>query len=70
MLLWRSGPDADVAATEVRNSVDSYQLNIRQRIKQLEARLGDANLMEAHDVLKHTLHGEIVRLRMEARAMF
>ena len=59
-----------MAATEVRDNVDSYLLNIRQRIKQLEDRLGGSNLMEAHDVLKHTLHGEIERLRMESRALF
>lgn len=63
-----SGPDVDVAATEVRNNVDSYLLNIRQRIKQLQARIGDQNLMDAHDVLKQTLHGEIERLRKDARA--
>jgi hypothetical protein len=63
-----SGPEVDVAATEVRNNVDSYLLDIRERIKQLESRIGDQNLSYAHDVLKQSLHNEIERLRKDARA--
>ena len=63
-----SGPEVDVAATEVRNNVDSYLLNIRQRIQQLEAHIGDTNLTEAHDVLQQTLHAEVERMRKDARS--
>ena len=63
-----SGQEIDVAATEVRNDVDSYMLVIKQGIGRLEKAIGKTHLTEVHDVMKQTLHGEVERMRRDARS--
>ena len=63
-----SGQEIDVAATEVRNDVDSFMLVIKQGIRRLEEAIGKTHLMEVHDVMKQALHDEVERMRKDARS--